>query len=637
MSSNDLLCALNPQQREAALATRGPVCILAGAGTGKTTTITHRIAHQVETGAFAPSAILAVTFTDKAARELRTRLARLGADGVPARTFHAAALAQLRGLSDDAPDHLLSSKAPLLRQIGNRLPGAYKFRAAGDLATEVEWAKNRRIRPDAYLSEVGDRKPPIPQDLMQRVYRDYERRKDESGMLDFEDLLERAIQLFSKDERALQRFRARYQAFTVDEFQDVNLLQQTLLDLWLGDRDDVCVVGDDYQSIYGFTGASPSYLLATPERYPHATVVKLTQNYRSSPQVLDLANRLTPLLGGTPKVLEPTQPAGPDPRVEPWVDADDEARGLVAWIRECMAADVPLAEIALLYRRNATSEEYEQALTDAGIPYRVRGSAFLSRQAARRMVRALGRDPAANAATTVEGAARADGWLENLPDDLGDQEATRQADLGRLVQLARSLEGEDISVAAFLADLRARFADETETSGVQLLTLHRAKGLEFDAVAIVRVEEGELPIRQAKADAAIDEERRLLYVGLTRARRHLHVSWHATKKPSRFLTELGVSAARQKRRARSAPREPAADVPAAPLQALKKWRLERSRTDDVPAYVVFHDATLEEIARSQPTTRAELATISGIGPAKLEKYADDVLETLAGTVAAASR
>ena len=633
MSAIPLLASLDARQQVAASVTRGPVCILAGAGTGKTTTITHRIAHQVASGAFEPGEILAVTFTDKAAGELRTRLLRLGVDGVPVRTFHAAALAQLRGLSDDPPEHLMSSKAMLLRQIGNGLPGAYRFRPAGDLATEIEWAKNRRIPPERYREEIAEHEPPLPPDLMQRAYREYERRKTEQGQLDFEDLLERAIQLFTCDERAVGRLRERYRAFTVDEFQDVNLLQQTLLDLWLGERDDLCVVGDDYQSIYGFTGASPRYLLAVPERFPQATVVTLEQNYRSSPQVLALANSLAPRLGGAAKALEPTQPDGPEPSIRAWADADSEARGLVAWIRECADTGVPLEEIAILYRRNASSEGYEEALTGAGIPYRVRGSAFLARQAPRRVVRVLEREPDADAPTAVERLARAEGWLEEVPDDLGDQEATRQADLRRLIDLANALEGDNRTVAAFLALLRARFGKESDAGGVQLLTLHRAKGLEFDAVAIVRVEERELPIRQAKTKEAIDEERRLLYVGLTRARRQLLVTWHAARKPSRFLSELGVTRSRRRARQSGKRREPAADVPEPILGALKEWRLERSRSDGVPAYVVFHNATLEEIARSGPRTRAELAAISGVGPAKLERYADDVLKALASVPA----
>ena len=245
---------LNAEQRRAVEAVRGPVCILAGAGSGKTTTITHRIANQVASGAFQRSQILAVTFTDKAAgRDARRGSQRLGVPGVRASTFHSAALAQLRYFRPDAVGKILASKVLLLRQLANSLPPPFKFRPAGDLATEIEWARNRRVTPARYLDSLDGHAPPIPADLMIRIYERYEARKREQGLMDFEDLLERAIELFD-DERAAAEFRERYHAFTVDEYQDVNVLQQSLLDRWLGARDDVCVVGDDYQSIYGFTG-----------------------------------------------------------------------------------------------------------------------------------------------------------------------------------------------------------------------------------------------------------------------------------------------------------------------------------------------------------------------------------------------
>ena len=261
LDAERIFAGLNPEQRAAVEATRGPVCILAGAGTGKTTTITRRIAWQVASGAFAAPELVAVTFTDKAAGELRARLAALGVEGVRASTFHSAALALLRRFAGD-PGRILSTKALLLRQIGNRLPAPYKFRPAGDLATEIEWAKNRRLTPQTYIAALGDHEPPLPADLAHRVFREYEKRKAEAGALDFEDLLERTIQVLEADPHALELVRERWQAFTVDEYQDVNLLQQTLLDLWLGDRDELCAVGDDYQSIYGFTGASAQWLLA---------------------------------------------------------------------------------------------------------------------------------------------------------------------------------------------------------------------------------------------------------------------------------------------------------------------------------------------------------------------------------------
>ena len=323
----DPLDGLNLEQRRAAETVRGPVCILAGAGSGKTTTITRRIGWQVASGAFRADEILAVTFTDKAAGELKHRLRALGVDGVEARTFHSAALAQLHRYAPGSVGQILPSKALPLRKIANRLPRPFRFRAAADLATEIERAKNRRISPDRYLAQADGAGAPLPSDLMHRVYLEYERGKQAAGLVDFEDLLELAIRLFESDEQARLDLRSRLSSFTVDEYQDVNLLQQTLLDLWLGEREELCVVGDDYQSIYSFTGASPQWLLGMQERFPSALVATLTDNYRSSPQVLELANRLVPNLGGAPKTLRPTKPDGPTPVVQRFATPDDEAHG----------------------------------------------------------------------------------------------------------------------------------------------------------------------------------------------------------------------------------------------------------------------------------------------------------------------
>jgi len=613
-----VLDGLNPEQRRAAEAVRGPVCILAGAGSGKTTTITRRIAQQVASGAFRSDEILAVTFTDKAAGEMRRPLEALGVDGVEARTFHSAALSQLMRARGERPGRILSTKALLLRQIGNSLPKPYRFRPAGDLATEIEWAKNRRVTPQGYRRGLDGHEPPIPPDLMARVFREYEERKQASGLVDFEDLLEQAVRMYEEDEWALAALRERFRAFTVDEYQDVNLLQQTLLELWLGDGDELCAVGDDYQSIYGFTGASPEWLLGLAARYPHAAVVRLEENYRSSPEVLALANRLVPLLGGAEKTLRATRPAGPEPMLRGFGSPQEEGAFVLDRVRALAAEGVPYEEMAVLIRLNARSVDFEELFADANIPFQ--GAALLARDAARRLLKSLRGAGFGSVADEVRRVARELGLAEPVPDGLGERELVRQADLARLCKLAEEFDDGTNTVEQFVEWLRARF-DHGGQGGVHLLTLHRAKGLEFDAVFLPRVEEKELPCKQAmRMPGALDEERRLLYVGMTRAKRHLALTWAGP--PSRFLAELGVEAPAALPRRK--PEEP--DDPT--YVALKRWRLQRSKSDEIPAYVVFHNSTLAEIAARRPSTIAELASVPGVGPAKLERYGAELLEAL---------
>jgi DNA helicase II / ATP-dependent DNA helicase PcrA len=613
-----VLDGLNPEQRRAAEAVRGPVCILAGAGSGKTTTITRRVAYQVATGAFPAEQLLAVTFTDKAAGEMRSRLERLGVKGVRASTFHSAALAQLRWFAPEPPQKILASKALPLRRIGNTLPMPYRFRPAGDLATEVEWAKNRRVSPDEYLGLLGSHEPPIPPDLMVRVYREYERRKAEAGYADFEDLLELAIRMYDEEPFLLKELRSRYLAFTVDEYQDVNVLQQTLLERWLGERDEFCAVGDDYQSIYAFTGASPEWLLGMTERFPHAAVVRLERNYRSTPQVLELANRLVPNLGGAEKVLRATIPDGPDPVVRRFAEPDEQADFLCERVSELRREGVPFEQMAVLARTNARLADFEEAFGDKEIPFQ--GSALLARDAARQLLKRLRYSEARSVAKEVRRIALDQGFLERPPDRLGEREATRQNDLARLIRLAEEFDDGTRDVAEFAAWLRERFGAGADTKGVHLLTYHGAKGLEFEAVFLPRLEERELPSRLAKTDEALAEERRLLYVGMTRAKRHLTLTWSG--RPSRFLAELGIDAKPTR------PERPRVeDLPPA-FGALREWRLERAKADGIPAYVVFHDSTLAEIAVRQPRTLTELADVSGVGPAKLDRYGSEVLAAL---------
>ena len=633
----DLLEGLNEQQREAALALRGPVAILAGAGTGKTTTITHRIACQVRAGAFAASQILAVTFTEKAAGELKRRLTALGVDGVEARTFHSAALQQLHRLwqahTREPLPQVLDHKAPLIASLANALPPPHKFLPRRELAGEIEWAKNRMIPPDRYLQELGPAKhePPIPPELMLRIYEGYERRKQATRRFDFEDMLGLALRLFDEHPESVEEVRNRFHAFTVDEYQDVNPLQAGLLERWLGSREDLCVVGDDYQTIYAFTGASPEHLLTFTDRFPGATVVRLEDNYRSTPEILEVANRLAPHLGGFEKRLRPTRPSGPPPVARAAHDEAGEVAAVIGAARRLHDEEaVPFEEIAVLYRINARSEPFEEAFAAAGIPYQVRDGAFLRRPGPRAILQRLRRPGGAGSLATTVAAITAE--LGYDPDATPDavEEVTRQSDLARMRSLAAEFDRShpDGDPAAFLAELTNRFSVEENGRGVNLLTYHRAKGLEFDAVFLPKLVDGELPFRSGRAKADPQEERRLLYVGITRARRYLFLTWTADRKtrPSPFLAEMELSTTAPRGGGSSRTASVAPVGGGALFDRLKEWRRKRARADEVPAYVVFHDRTLAEIADQKPRDWADLASIPGVGPAKLERYADEILE-----------
>ncbi len=637
MDVEQILEGLNEEQRQAARAKRGPVAILAGAGTGKTTTITHRIAYQVATDTFPASQILAVTFTEKAAGELKSRLAELGAEGVDARTFHSAALSHLHKLweqhSGEPVPAVLDHKAPLISSLANALPAPHKFLPRRELAGEIEWAKNRMVDPEGYLAELelSEHEPPIPAELMLRVFEGYERRKHTNGKIDFEDMLGLAVRMFDTYPAAAEAVRERFHAFTVDEFQDVNPLQAALLDRWLGDRDDLCVVGDDYQTIYSFTGASPDHLLGFTDRFPSATVVRLERNYRSTPEILGFANELAAHLGGFRKTLEATVESGPPVIARPIHDVEEEVASVVQAVDKLRADGVVLEEMAVLYRINARSEAFEEAFAAAGIPYQVRDGAFLRRPGPKAALQRLKRPPAGSVTQVVNDVTDALGFDPQTEAD-ADEEVTRQADLARLRALAEEFDGahDHGEVAAFVEELGRRFSTEHSGRGVNLLTYHRAKGLEFDAVFLPRLLDGELPFRSGRAKAEPDEERRLLYVGITRARTYLFLTWatDAKTKPSPFLDELGVRTPSAPRRPSSARiRLPRAGGPV--LERLKEWRKARARADGVPAYVIFHDKTLEEIAELLPKDWADLASISGVGPTKLERYGDEVLAVVA--------
>ena len=550
MDAARILDGLNPEQRAAVEAVRGPVCIVAGAGSGKTTTITRRIAYQVASGTFEPSEILAVTFTDKAAGEMRSGWPPSEWPGSRPARFTRPRSRCYEGSRRMPPGNVLPSKVVTLRHIANALPKPFRFRPAADLATEIERAKNRRIGPAQYRRSLDGHKPPIPPDLMERVYREYELRKSERGLVDFEDMLELAVRLLEGDASARERFRSRFRAFTVDEYQDVNLLQQTLLELWLGERDDLCVVGDDYQSIYGFTGATPSYLLARRGR-----LFRLEENYRSSPQVLELANRLAPRLGGAEKTLRAVRPGRPGAgraRVR-----GARRRDRHSWSSRFMRCSAtawatsrwPFSTGRMRARRSTRKRSPPPESRTASA--RVASSSVRPRAGCCPCSAAR---PRTEVGATVRRLAEEQGLLAEPAEGLGEYELTRQQDLARLVRLAEELDDGLTTVAEFVTVLETGFADGSEEEGVNLLTYHRAKGLEFEAVFLPRLERNELPVRQAKTDDAVAEERRLLYVGMTRAKRHLILTRAARASP--FLAELGIELERARRRSPTRPSFP---------------------------------------------------------------------------------
>ena len=642
MDPEAILAGLNPEQREAATATAGPVVILAGAGTGKTRVISHRVAYAAATRAVDPKRILVVTFTEKAAAEMKHRLRGLGLPQVEASTFHAAARRQLAYYwpqihGRDLPD-VLDTKLRIIGPLARSLPGGYKFTPVKDLADEIEWAKVRRQTPSTYAPE---RDPPVPADVFTTLWRRYEQAKERANRIDFEDMLTFAVELYETDANALALAHRRYAWFSVDEYQDTNRLQEDLLRLWLGDRRDLCVVGDPDQTIYSFTGASSDYLTTFADRYPDARVVRLGQNYRSTPQVIGLANRLIP-----GRELRSTSSDGPMPELVPHADGDTEAAAVVARIRALLADGVPATEIAILVRTNAQLVGFEAALTAAEIPFTVRGVRFFARPDVRAAIRALRTEASGRLSRIVATRWRSEvGFDEADPPGSGSgaEARDRHAALSTLLTIARGLEREqpEATVADFVAELARRDATEADAAGdgVTLSTLHRAKGLEWDAVFLPQLEEGTLPIRQSASDAdALAEERRLLYVGITRARRHLVLSWAASRigtkgtsvraRASRFVGELRPGAVGRPvpKPGASGPRSfelSAADEPL--LEQLIEWRRTRARADGVPAYVVADNKTLAAIAVRRPSDGAALLGVPGIGQRKVATYGDEIL------------
>ncbi len=695
-TADGVLAGLDPEQREVAASPLGTMCVLAGAGTGKTRAITHRMAYGVHSGAYQPQCVLAVTFTARATGEMRTRLRGLGVGGVQARTFHSAALRQLhffwpQAIGGAAPE-VLSWKAPVVGEAASRLRMQFDRAAIRDLASEIEWAKVNLLSPEGYAAAARSQgRDPAGLDptAMARVFETYEECKSQRGVMDFEDVLLIMAGILAERDDVARAVRSQYRHFVVDEYQDVNALQQRLLDLWLGDRDDICVVGDPAQTIYSFTGATPEHLLGFPRRFPQAQVVRLVRNYRSTPQIVGLANLVLrsaarastgPVAGSYVELQSQGEP-GRIPTLSEHADDPTEAHAVAAEIARLTTGGQAAAEIAVLFRTNAQSGSFESALADAGVPYLVRGGE-----------RFFARTEVKQAVLLLRGAARSDEGSKPLPDlvrdvlggagwsltppSSGGAVRERWESLNALATLADDLLATtpDARVPELVRELdeRASAQHAPAVQGVTLASLHAAKGLEWDTVFLVGCSDGLMPISMAEGAAAIEEERRLLYVGMTRARSDLRLSWaasrtpggRASRRPSRFLDATasvlgagarsaakkvspgrgraskstapvacrgcgtGLSTGAQRKTGRCDDCPPSYDE--GTYEALRKWRLAVARAQSVPAYVVFTDATLTVIAEARPVSLPELARISGVGARKLDQHGGAVLEVLAG-------
>jgi DNA helicase-2/ATP-dependent DNA helicase PcrA len=716
-----ILAGLDPEQRSAVTAPAGPVCILAGAGTGKTRAITHRIAYRVRSGQIAAGHVLAVTFTARAAAEMRARLGGLGVPGVQARTFHGAALRQVRYFAPrllggrEMPE-LLDSKVRLVTLAAARAGLRTDRAAARDLAGEIEWAKSSLVEPGEYVVAAAKaaRETPFEPAKVAEVFAAYEQAKRANGVIDFEDMLRAAVWGIEEHPDVAEQIRAQYRHFVVDEYQDVNPLQQRLLEAWLGGRDDLTVVGDASQTIYSFTGATSGYLIDFPRRHRNAVVVRLVRDYRSTPQVVGLANAVIRQAAGAEARLRlelvGQRPPGPEPDLRIFPDEPAEAAAVAVRCRELIAAGTPAREIAVLFRTNAQSEAYEKALAEAEVPYQVQGAErFFERDEIRQAMVALraatrstpGQAPLVPA---VIEALAAVGWAPDRPPPGGAARERWEA-LAALVQLAEEYaatpaivpvgeaagggrapgrpvvasEGvavveRAISLADFCAELARRAAAQhvPTVEGVTLASLHSAKGLEWDAVFLVGLSDGTLPTSYARTAEQVEEERRLLYVGLTRAREFLWLSYAQarspggrTRRPCRFLPQFdrsgggraagrGTDGATGRKADRARNRVVSCRVCGATLLSgadrklgrcadcpsdldeglfdrLREWRSRVAGAQKVPAYVVFTDATLVALAERRPTRSEELLAIAGIGPRKLNLYGDAVLALIDGS------
>lgn len=687
---SQVLAGLDDEQQVVATSVHGPVVVLAGAGTGKTRAITHRMAYAVATGAHEARRSLAVTFTTRAAGEMRVRLRELGVEGAQVRTFHGAALRQLRyfwpRLSGQTFPDVLPSKARLLAEAASKSGIATNAAVIRDLASDIEWSKVSELAARDLLTDPRAATRQWSMDLadVMKIYAVYDELKSARALLDFEDVLLVTVGALQTRPDILDEVHSAYRWFTVDEFQDVNPLQHRLLTLWRGDRDEVCAVGDVSQTIYSFTGASADYLVNFRTEFPDATEVRLVNCYRCTPEIVSKANAVIVQAHSRAAVtLRSMREPGVEPTVQSYPDEVAEATAVAESISTHLRNGISARDIAVLFRMNAQSADLEAALSARGIAVVMRGAErFFDRPEVREGVTRIRGAARAGGATgvlgdEVRGILGAAGWAAERPQGSGAVRE-RWESLAALVTLAD--ENPQWDLPAFITELdhRSEAQHAPAADAVTLSSLHSAKGLEWQVVFIVGCSDGLLPLSNADSPDEIEEERRLLYVGMTRAKSYLHLSWARARQPggrenreySKFLVTLrdstgqiadgldgdqsrgsvhrGSGRARTERKKRrpamcrtcgkglvTAPERSLGRCRTCPstydpdqFEQLKRWRLRQATEREVPAFVVFTDATLLAIVEQLPASLEQLAAIPGIGPAKLELYGPTLLELL---------
>jgi len=543
---DEILAALDPDQRAVALATRGPVCVIAGAGTGKTRAITHRIAYAAAIGTMDPQKVLALTFTAKAAGEMRARLRSLGVPTVAARTIHSAALKQLlyfwpSVFGGRTPD-LMTTKTGFLTEAINRAGLSDSIRVTNrelmrDIASEIEWAKVSQVAPSDYVDEISKRmqKPRVLPEQMVQIYTAYESVKKQELAIDFEDVLLLCAAMLEEEREVRERVQDQYRYFTIDEYQDVSPVQQRLINAWLGKRNDICVVGDPAQTIYSFAGATPVFLNTFTQRFPDAEVIRLSTGYRSTPEITFAANALL-RYGSMGQELVAQNDHGSAPSVVGYSDEAAEVTGVLSEITALLGAGTPPQEVAILARTNSQLKSVERAMVKVNLPYQVRSTErFFDRKEVRDFLGEVRK------ASVIP--AEGQGWIDELRT-LAQPYLTDEAidGIAALLHLARELDSDENFTPKTLRGYLREVEDRVQQNNpptmpvVTLATLHAAKGLEWERVFLIGASEGQLPV----SDASIDEERRLFYVGITRAKADLHISYR--KSPSPFLRESGLLA-----------------------------------------------------------------------------------------------